>query len=113
MGSARIGAAYTRHRNMIVAAGGKNHVGDVLSSVECYDTIAERWQAMADLRQPRFGASLCSVGDSLYISGGSDSDDQPNLSVDVLSCMESNTEWQLVDYMGEPRYIYIYIFRII
>lgn len=102
---ARIGAAFARHRNLIVAAGGKDHFGVVLSSVECYDLIAEQWQPMSDLREPRVGAQLCSIGDSLYISGGSGCEDKLIHSVDCLNTTQTQSMWQLVDFMEQPRYI--------
>lgn len=109
MAAARIGAAYTRHRNLIVAAGGIGCDGVVLASVECYDLLAERWHGLDDLRAPRVGAKLCSIGDAIYISGGTNGYAEPNRCVDRLDIMaQSAASWQLVDCMEESRYILLY-----
>lgn len=58
----RIGAAVTRHRNWLIAAGGRcEETGAPLRSVEAYDLVAARWRWWPPLRVARVFARAYSV----------------------------------------------------
>ena len=70
MKEARIRAACTVFEGIIVVGGGYNiNIGD-LNSVESYDVAEITWTAMTNMIEQRFGDSLVSVKNKLFVLGG-------------------------------------------
>ena len=73
-------AAVCRGRN-VIAAGGSDGGGRILSTVEILDTDLRQWSSAASLPHPMVGASITVCGDLLYLLGGLDQNVSPTLSV--------------------------------
>ena len=54
------------HFVLIMITGNKK----ISNKVECYSPLSNTWELKRDLEIPRFFASLSSVGDHLYLTGG-------------------------------------------
>ena len=72
-------AAVCRGRN-VIAAGGRDGGGRILSTVEILDTDLRQWSSAASLPHPMTQASITVCGDLLYLLGGYDQNG-PTLSV--------------------------------
>ena len=68
-------AAVCRGRN-VIAAGGSDGGGRILSTVEILDTDLRQWSSAASLPHPMEGASITVCGDLLYLLGGFDQNDR-------------------------------------
>uniref|UniRef100_S4RQ10 Gigaxonin n=1 Tax=Petromyzon marinus TaxID=7757 RepID=S4RQ10_PETMA len=60
---------YAVMRKKIYAMGGGSY-GKLFESAECYDPKTQQWTAICPLKERRFGAVACGVGQELYVFGG-------------------------------------------
>ena len=91
MSCPRAGATAEFFNGHIYVVGGRGDNG-CLSTVEAYDIDRDQWVLMADATVPRWRASSCIMGDSMYVIGGR------NSSWQYLDCVErldfNELQWQ-------------------
>ncbi|KAG2469752.1 GAN protein, partial [Polypterus senegalus] len=64
----KIGCYATMNKRIYAMGGGC--YGKLYESVECYDPKTQQWTAICPLKERRFGAVACGVGQELYVFGG-------------------------------------------
>jgi len=77
MQAERYGHAAAVVNGKIYIIGGWNDADEILSTVEEYDPITERWRYRADLPTPRAGLTAAVVNNKIYAIGGQDRSDEP------------------------------------
>ena len=66
----RCGAFGAAMEGKIYVAGGRNHVGESMSSCEVYNPTSDEWQLMPSLKVPRCNASMVCCEGRPYVLGG-------------------------------------------
>lgn len=81
----KIGCYATMNKKIYAMGGGS--YGKLYESVECYDPKTQQWTAICPLKERRFGAVACGVGQELYVFGGvrSRETDHPQ-TTEMLTC---------------------------
>lgn len=69
LNQARYNYAIAALREKIYVAGGRSDVDSVLSSVECYDILNDKWTMVSQMNHPRENFALISSHGSLYAIG--------------------------------------------
>ena len=74
MPTARIGAASGVVNGRIIVLGGSNRLNPppagTMATVEAYDSSTDTWSTLPDMIVPRFAAAAASLGDTVYVAGG-------------------------------------------
>ncbi|XP_061184216.1 kelch-like protein 3 [Saccostrea echinata] len=109
--TARAGACAAELNGNIFVAGGFGYRQDgsniIFDSVECYHPFTNRWTAKGSLRYGRCHATMTSIGNSLYLSGGLAIDRKSSaaLSVQDVDLYDTNKDsWMLLTYMDKARH---------
>jgi hypothetical protein len=77
MATARAGFGLCKVSNgEIYAIGGVESDSVALASVECYDPCLDIWSVAPSLPRPRYGHCACAVGDTIYVLGGIEIDEE-------------------------------------
>jgi hypothetical protein len=87
--------------SQLLAAGGVDATGSVLSSAELYDSEEDRWAPLPPMTQARAGLAVVSVPATtvVYAFGGQDPEGRVLSSIEVFN----GTEWRVVGNMKKPR----------
>uniref|UniRef100_A0A672LGN1 Gigaxonin n=1 Tax=Sinocyclocheilus grahami TaxID=75366 RepID=A0A672LGN1_SINGR len=64
----KFGCCTTMKKRLYVMGGGS--YGKIYDSVECYDPKTQQWTTVCPLKERRFGAVACGIGQELYVFGG-------------------------------------------
>ncbi|KAJ8335539.1 hypothetical protein SKAU_G00388810 [Synaphobranchus kaupii] len=97
----KIGSYATMNKKIYAMGGGS--YGKLYDSVECYDPKTQQWTALCPLKERRFGAVSCGVGQELYIFGGVRSRDSENPEASQMTTCKSEfyhdelKRWMLLD----------------
>ena len=60
------------HEGLVFVFGGLNYAEKVLRKCERYNISDNRWDAIADMNEPRKNSSACALtADTIYVFGGS------------------------------------------
>ncbi|KAG9273044.1 gigaxonin [Astyanax mexicanus] len=91
----------TMKKKLFVMGGGS--YGKIYDSVECYDPKTQQWTTLCPLKERRFGAVACGVGQELYVFGGVRSRDADNPESSQMTICKSEffhdelKRWVLLD----------------
>ncbi|KAJ8281223.1 hypothetical protein GJAV_G00064990 [Gymnothorax javanicus] len=97
----KIGCYATMNKKIYAMGGGS--YGKLYDSVESYDPKTQQWTALCPLKERRFGAVACGVGQELYVFGGVRSRDSDNPESSQMTTCKSEfyhdelKRWVLLD----------------
>uniref|UniRef100_A0A8C4PZY5 Gigaxonin n=2 Tax=Eptatretus burgeri TaxID=7764 RepID=A0A8C4PZY5_EPTBU len=89
---------YAVMKKKIYAMGGGSY-GKLFESVECYDPKTQQWTSICPLKECRFGAVACGLGQDLYVFGGvRRKESEPAADSPMVTCkseiyQDSNKRW--------------------
>merc|ERR1712086_919697 len=88
-GGVRFGYSCTAIGTQLFVVGGLDSKGQMLSSVEKYDSSTNEWTSMAPLATARSYHSCTAIGTQLFVVGGMDNNNKKVASVEMY---DSNTD---------------------
>ncbi|TSK38445.1 Gigaxonin [Bagarius yarrelli] len=97
----KFGCCAPMKKKLYVMGGGS--YGKIYDSVECYDPKTQQWTTLCPLKERRFGAVACGVGQELYVFGGVRSRDADNPESSQMTICKSEffhdelKRWVLLD----------------
>lgn len=99
MGTARSRLAVARWQDKVFAIGGETAEG-VVGTTEVYDPARGVWAPVASKPLPVSNAQAATVGDLIYVFGGTDASGQPTDVVEAYDPVQDR--WQTVGIMPHP-----------
>ncbi|XP_051513116.1 gigaxonin-like isoform X2 [Myxocyprinus asiaticus] len=97
----KFGCCATMKKRLYVMGGGS--YGKVYDSVEFYDPKTQQWTTVCPLKEHRFGAVACGIGQELYVFGGVRNRDADNTESSQMTIAKSEffhdelKRWMLLD----------------